>query len=442
MAKKRTPQDQIKAIQKYSYRDAIAVMQSETASILTDYIRQYVGIAKDIPANDSGVYMNQDRIMKSQAYQELAQYDLYDEVERDPHVHSVLQSSRLNVAGLDWDVLPYVGMGKEATARDKAIADFVFQSFLDIEDFQQDLYEFMDALGKGFSVGEVIYKVDTGIRIEKILSRPQRRFQFDATTREPKLRVLDNPYLGNALPKNKFIVHRVSAKYENPFGDAIDQTLYWMWLFKKMVMKFWMQNLETATSPIPIVKIPRGASRELKAEADAVAAAIRSGTFGRIPDNFEILYAEAQNMQAANISYESFLHFVNDEMTKSINGQTLTTEGSGRNGAGSKALGSVHQATQDQRDIYRAKGLASTLNSTVVKWLVDFNFGAVSGYPRFSFKLEAETDKLREAQIIKTLFDAGYETEIQEVEDMFGYSMRKENTIDNKNLDNKNLENK
>ena len=406
--------------------------QTETASIITDYIRQYVGITSTKPTAQSGVFLNQDRILLTQEYQELAWYDLYAEVERDTHVTSIMQSAKLNVAGMKYDIEPHKLQGeKKASLRNIAIADFVKHALKQTGHFPQHLFNLMDALGKGFSCSEIIWKVTSdGVIPVNILNRPQRRIQFDAVTRTPKIRNIQNPYYGDPLPDKKFIVHRVSSTWENPFGDALDQNLYWMWLFKRMAFKFYMTHLEVGSSSVPIVKHPTNATPELKNEALAIAEQIRSGAYGRIPENFEVIWATMNNLSSISQSYETFIRLVNDEMSKCVNGQTLTSEAGGTKGSGSMALGNIHQGTQSARDAFRAEGLSATLNATLIKWIVDFNFGtqesgAIDGYPEFRFDLEQEQDLVAEAQIIASLSSAGYDVDAQELSDKFNYTITK-----------------
>jgi len=402
-------------------------MQNETASIITDYIRQYVGAVTQTPEPGSGIFINWDRVLKTQFYQELAWYELYQEVERDPHVCAVMDSAKLNVAGMKWDVSPHLEAGqKKPTARNKAIADFVKHALLQTGFFPQHIFNLMDALGKGFAVSELIWKItDEGIIVDKIINRPQRRFQFDAVDRSLKLRNIQNPYFGDPLADKKFIVHRCSAQWENPFGDAKDQSIYWMWLFKKTVIKFWMQNLQVASSSIPIVEHPASANKELKAEALEIARMIRNGAYGRIPDNFKILWAEAAKGAQNADAYNNFNRMCNDEISKCVNGQTLTTEAGSSGGKGTQALGRVHENTQDARDIFRAEGLSSTLNQTLIKWLTDFNFANVEGYPQFRFDLEDPFDLVQESAMIKNLTDAGYDFDEKELSEKFNYTLTK-----------------
>ncbi len=412
----------------------MSIMQDETASIVTDYVRQYVGIIRGQGFNVTGqpaIYLNQDRVQRYQTYQELAFFDLYSEVERDPHVQAIMSSAKINVAGMKWDVSPYIESdGKKPTSRDKTVADFVKDTLKGTGHLPQHLYNLMGALGMGFAVSEIIYTDKStwssdGIRIKEILNRPQRRFQFDAIDRSLKLRKIEDPYYGTPLPEKKFIVHRCSSQWENPFGDALDQSIYWMWLFKKTIIKFWMQNLQVGASSVPIVKHPASASAPLKAEALEIAKMIRNGAYGRLPDNFEIIWAEAKNGLQNSEAYERFNRMANDEISKCINGQTLTAEASSGTGTGSRALGDVHQVTQDARDVFRAEGLSATLNSTLVKWIVDFNYASVDGYPEFRFDLEDEKDLSAESVIVKNLTDAGYDFDATELSEKFNYTISK-----------------
>ena len=433
MAKKRNPLNQLVPVKRNAlpeYGELISIMQNETASIVSDYIRQYVGIIQGNGFESDGqkaIYMNQDRVQRFQSYQELAFYDLYAEVERDPHVNAILNSSKLNVAGMKWSVDPYINDNeKKPSARNIAIAKHVENIIFHMDYFPQHLYNLMGALGMGFAVSEIIWEItDGGVFIKDILNRPQRRFQFDAVDRSLRLRNLTEPYYGDALPDKKFIVHRCSSQWDNPFGDAIDQSLYWMWLFKKTVIKFWMQHLQVGASSIPIVQHPTGASKELKAEALDIAKMIRNGAYGRLPANFTLLWAEAKNAQINGEAYGAFVRLCNDEMSKCVNGQTLTTEAGSGEGKGTHALGKVHQGTQSLRDVFRAEGLASTLNSTLIKWLVDFNFANVEGYPKIRPDLEDPEDLVKESSIIKNISDAGYIFDPLELSEKFNYTITK-----------------
>lgn len=427
MAKKRSPTNQIQTERQLpEYGELVSIMQSETASILTDYIRQYVGVISGTSEPGSGIFLNWDRVLRTETYRELAWYDLYQEVERDPHIAAVLSSAKLNVAGLGWDISAHLEAGeKKPTKRNQAIADFVKHVLTNTGFFPQHIYNLMGAIGMGFSVSEIVWQItDDGVTIDKIINRPQRRFQFDAVDRSLKLRNIQAPYYGIKLPDKKFIVHRCHSQWENPFGDALDQSIYWMWLFKKTVIKFWMQHLQVGASSIPIVKHPMSANKELKIEALEIAKMIRNGAYGRMPDNFEIIWAEAKNAITNVEAYHRFIRTCNDEISKCVNGETLTTEASSSTGTGTFAQGKVHERTKNTRDVFRAHGLEATINATLVKWLVDFNFANVEGYPQFRFDLEDPENLIQEAQIVKIL-SVDYDFDEKELTKKFNYTLTK-----------------
>jgi phage gp29-like protein len=432
MAKKRSASNQLTTRTETlpEYGELIGLMQNETASIVSDYIRQYVGVIQGQGYNVQGspaIYMNQDRVQRYQSYQELAFYDLYAEVERDPHIYSVLSSAKLNVAGMKWGIDPYVGKKeKKASLRNQEIADFVERALDRSGYIPQHNYNLMGALGMGFAVSEIIWVIeDGGIFIKDIINRPQRRFQFDAVDRSLRLRNLTDPYYGNPLPDKKFIVHRCSSQWENPFGDALDQSLYWMWLFKKTVIKFWMQHLQVGASSIPIVQHPTGANDSLKGEALEIAKMIRNGAYGRLPANFTLIWAEAKNAIANAEAYNTFVRMCDEQISKCVNGQTLTADASSATGKGTRALGEVHQNAQGSRDIYRAEGLAATWNATAIKWLVDFNYADVDGYPRLRPDLEDPEDLQKESEIVKNICDAGFDIDPNELSEKFNYTITK-----------------
>lgn len=406
-----------------TYQGLSEIMQMETASIITDYIRQYVGIATETPQAGSGVFINQDRVLRTQAYQETAWYDLYAEVEKDPHISAILQTRKLSVAGLRWAVIPR----DEKNARQKKIADFCQHKLEELENFNQDIYELMDAVGKGFSVSEIIWdkSKDGSISPIKIMNRTQRRFQFDAVSRELKLRTIDNPWYGNPLEPRKFICHRGASVWENPFGDALDQKLYWMWLFKKTVLTFWMKKNEVDMSSVPLVRHPAGANEQLKNEAMAIAQQIRVGAYGRIPENFEIVWAETKNGGNAVEQYNKFIEFCNAEMTKCILGQMLTTEGSA-GGSGSKALGQVHDVVRNDIAMFDAKSIEGTINSTLIRWLVELNYGKQEVYPLFNFVPDKAEDKKSDSEIVKNLVAAGFKPTREWIMEKFNVMLQEE----------------
>ena len=435
--KKKRPMDRVagKKSGMPNYDELSGELVNETTSALTDFYRQYMGAYGALTAQPGdSIFINWDPVIREQSYQRWAQYDLYWYLEQEPQIRSILTSAKVNVSGMPWNVKPYSRKGeKKPSATAEAQADFIQDMFEQMETFPQHLFDLMDALPKGFSFSELIWELKNGAWVvNRMMNRPQRRIQFDAQTRQPRIRTKANPFYGDRVTPGKYIVHRVSSNWENPFGDAIDQSLYWIWLFKRTVMKHWMQYLNTYAGPVPIVEHPPKATKEMKKEAMDIARMVREGAFGHIPSTFKLTYAEVKSAVAVGESYSNFIREMDHQMDKVVKGQVLTTEGSSSGGMGSRAMGATHKITEDQFDIFRAKGLAASINKYIVKFAIDYNYASVEGYPRFAFEVEEEEDLKAASEVFGNLVKAlpGYDIDIDQINEKFGYTFTKKEKQD------------
>lgn len=438
--KKRTPSNQLIPVTQLdnkfqgdvipTYDELTGAMITETTGTMTDYVRKYIGVYDIIRPRDSQtILMNDDPVLLYQTYQMWAQYDLYWYLEQDTHVRSVLTAAKVNVASMPERIKPYLRQGeKKPSATSQAQADFIHCMFDQMEGWQQHKFDLLDSIGKGFSFSEIIWMLKDGYWvINDLMNRPQRRIQFDAQTRQPRVRTIAQPFWGFPVPPGKYIVHRNSATWENPFGDALDQSIYWMWLFKKMGMQFFLKHLEVGAASVPIVQHPTGAGDKLKNEALEIAAQIRNGAYGRLPENFKIIWAEAKNaIQNAEV-YEKFINLCNAEITKCVKGQTLTTEGTSAGGHGSRGMGKTHQDTETPFDTFRAKALSASINKYLIRAAIDYNFANVEGYPQHIFEVEEEENLKDASEVLGNLTKAlpDYDIDIREVNEKFGYTFTK-----------------
>lgn len=87
-----------------------------------------------------------------------AQMELFEEMEeKDTHLFSQMQTRKLAVTGLDWEVQPF-----SEDEIDKEIADFIDEQLKGIENFDEVLIDMLDAIGKGISIMELAWTVEDG----------------------------------------------------------------------------------------------------------------------------------------------------------------------------------------------------------------------------------------------------------------------------------------
>lgn len=324
---------------------------------------------------------------------------LYDEVDRDSHAGSVLQSRYLSVVGKDWEILPGKSGIKEgrptATPQDEIIAEFV-KARLEDCNFNQVRLELLQAILYGFYVAEVLWEyADGAVKIKKIIGKHPRRFCF---TLERELRLLtpQNMIDGEDVPAKKFIVFTY-ADSDNPYGKGIGRKLWWPVWFKKHGIKFWLTFLEKFAMPTPVGKYPPGTEpKQQQALLDAIDA-IQHETGIKIPDTMAIDLLEAS--RAGQVSYESICDYMDKQMSKTVLCQTATTEGT------PGKLGNEEAQGETKQEVVEADSdlLDDCLNEGLIPWTVDYNFPAVKEYPKIKTRAEKKPDLKEQSEIDKTV---------------------------------------
>lgn len=315
---------------------------------------------------------------------------LYDEVDRDPHAGSVLQTRYLSVIGKEWEVLP----GEEG-GRGQEIADTV-RSVLESTNFTQACQELLKAILYGFFTAEVLWQIKDGLVVpKKIIGKHPRRFIF-TPERELRLLTLQSMIEGEPVPDRKFITFTYGSS-DNPYGMGLGQKLWWPVWFKKHGVKFWLIFLEKFGMPTAVGKYPPGTLPEQQAALLDAIDAIQNETGVKIPDTMGIELLEAS--RTGRVSYEALCAYMDRQISKAVLGQTATTEGT------PGKLGNEQAQENVRGDILKADSdlLCECLNDSLVKWIADYNFPNVTAYPKIWIRTQAEQDLKSLAERDKTI---------------------------------------
>ena len=302
---------------------------------------------------------------------------LYDEVDRDAHAGSVLQTRYLSVAGEPWDITP-----GDDSPKAKEIALFV-EEVLEQCNFKQAVQELLQAILYGFYNAEVMWSVRDGKVVpERLIGKHPRRFSF-TPEREMRLLTKDNQQTGEGIPERKIVTFSYGDS-DNPYGKGLGQKIWWPVWFKKHGIKFWLIFLDKFGMPTGVGKYPSGATDAQKKTLKEAIEAIHSETGVIIPETMAVELLEAS--RSGNVTYETMCEYMDKQISKAVLGQTLTTEVSGGSYAASKTHDDVRQ------DIKEADAgmLAETINRTLIQWLVDYNYSGITIYPTLRFITEKE----------------------------------------------------
>ncbi|MEZ5648637.1 MAG: DUF935 family protein [Alphaproteobacteria bacterium] len=323
---------------------------------------------------------------------------IYDDLERDPHAYAVLQKRKLAVVSREWRVDP-----ASEDKLDIEAAELVRRHLKDMP-FDRICLDFLDATLKGYAVGEVMWEIreDGEWYIKDVLARDQRRFVFsnDGTL---KLLTPTARSEGEEVPERKFICHRWGAKNGDPYGLGLGTRLFWLVFFKRNGITFWLNFIERYGTPTAVAKYPRGAS---KAEQDLLLRAIRAMQRDAgivVPEDVLIDFLEAQRYSSSNV-HETMVRWCDEQISVTVLGETLTTN---IEGEGSRSAAETHNSVRLEISKADADILSATINSTLIKWIVELNLPGARP-PQVWRVFDAKEDLDKRSLRDKILLDAGY----------------------------------
>jgi phage gp29-like protein len=343
------------------------------------------------------------------------QMELFEEMEeKDAHLASLLQTRKLAVLSMDYEVLPYAD-----TAEDRHIADVIGEMVFNIPDLESAFLDLLDAIGKGFALVEVMWGLEPRRAwVEELRWVPQKKVTF-VSDLAPRLAAPDGPWEGVPFSPWKAIYHRYKAKSGHDSRAGVLRVVGYMYLLKNYSMKDWAAFNEVFGMPLRLGKYDPAST---PADREALIRAVRSlGTdaAGIISKNTEIEFVEATNRLSGNTNpFEVLADFCNREMSKAVLGQTLTTDTSG--GTGSYAAARVHAQVRSDLVEADAQALGQTLREQLLRPLVGFNFGWDKPIPWFRFRYEEGEDLKTLSEVYRNLADMGMPLSLEHVGERFG----------------------
>lgn len=334
--------------------------------------------------------------------------DIYDDIERDCHAYAVIQKRKMSVTSREWVVEP-----ASTKRQDKAAAELVRAQLAELG-FDQVCLGLLDAILKGYAVGEVMWAVRDGmIVVDDVRARKQRRFVF-TTDSELRMLVPENLVDGVALPDRKFIVHRFGAKDGNPYGLGLGHKLFWPVFFKRQDLAFWLTFTDKFASPTVVGKYQASASTEDRRKLLAATQAVSREAGVIIPEGMLLELMEAARSGSVD-AYEKLARYMDEQISEAVLGETLTTT----QGAGSRAASQTHNEVREELSKADADVLSDTLNRTLVRWIVELNMPGARP-PKVWRIFEEPEDLKARAERDRILYGMGYKPTPEYVQATYG----------------------
>lgn len=316
------------------------------------------------------------------------QAELFEEMEeKDGQISSTLQTRKLAVTGLDWEILP-----SSNDKEDIKIAEAAKEMVIAIPDFEDSIKNIMDSIGKGYSVNEIMWQVSEGqVWIIEIKWVHPKRFTFQRKDsllhKIPYLLTDDDPIWGIPLVPNKFIYNSYQARSGITNRGGLLRPCAYMYLFKNYDIKDWVVFNELFSVPMRVGKYEAGASAEEREALKTAVFNLSSDAAAIISDNTIIEFVEAKargDVQA----FEKLAQFCDNTISKVILGHTGSSDST------PGKLGAETSADNVRQDLIEsdAKSLMNTLNTQLLQPWTFFNYGQDKQAPIFKIHFEPPED--------------------------------------------------
>ncbi len=339
--------------------------------------------------------------------------DLYDTMMQDAQVRASINTKRYALLARPWQVFPAVReAGHPDFCRACEARDFVEEALRSLRgsdgglrDFRHTLFEMMSAFYRGFSLAEMIWRVEERGRWRgrfmlggiKFKNPKQIGFDLDEFLNIQAVTSFTPEGGYVTIPRGKCLLYVYNGKDELPYGDSDLRAVHKHWLSKSKIVEFWNLRLQRFGIPFAYASAPNTGGG-LTATIQQILKEFQQDSSAVFPPNVKPELMEA-NAHGGEMFLEA-LEWHNQQIAIGILLQTLTSTEGRR--SGSMALGRVHFDILLFALECMKQDIESAVNGQIVRPLVDYNLGH-GLYPQFSLGNINEKDVVQLANAMNVL---------------------------------------
>jgi len=347
--------------------------------------------------------------------------------ERDAHYQGVLGTRKRTVAQLPITVEP-----ASDDPNHKKHAEFI-ESWLRDQLVENMLFDMLDAVGKGWSVHELIWKLTPGDnRIVEAIYNPQRWFDVsyqdgdsimvrdvNAAPAPPSVPGAPTQAGFVAMPPLKFAVHKHPSWSGLALRSGLTRTVAWHSMFKAFASRDWGVFVQAYGLPLRIGKYGPGASENDRAVLARAVFDLAGAAGAIIPESMLIEMHEPKNGAGSNDIHQRRCDWLDSQTSKVVLGQTGTTDSK----AGAHASSAIHRLVQEDIERWDAAKTSWTVNVQMVRPQIDLTFGPQKGgYPKVSIGRPDETPVAEVTQALQWMGPQGLTVRASEVRQRLNFT--------------------
>ena len=285
------------------------------------------------------------------------------------------------------------------------------------DSFEEMLSDMLGALLPGFAVSEILWEAGGGIRGFRHI--PQEHFTFSESFLP--LLVTDEEPCGMVLPRERIVYNNARIHGTDPVRGGLIRPLVWLHCFKHISEKDLLAFIERHGMPFIAAKVDPATFDAEKNKIKSLVRNLGSSGGGVFTKAVELQLLECSNDGSA---YFRLLEYLDQAVNKVILGQTAS---SGDSSGWSKG-DAQSQVRQDILESDCAR-LMRLVNTQIIKPFCRYNYGEALPLPRFEIDFTPPADKEKLANVIKTLFDAGFEVAPEDASELVGIKLTRKSAV-------------
>lgn len=360
--------------------------------------------------------------------------DLDEQIlQRDAHLQGVDRSVRNAIAGKPFRV-------RAANESDLAVnlAKFMRAVIDQIDSFDRSIYGLLLSHASGYACSEIVYDFGTvrlpdrtlkGIYPRQLDLVHNKHFRFNLITDEPLLDVGQGGLI--PLPDHKFVFHTAS---DNWFAEKSGymRSVAPLHMLKSHALRDWAVFIALFGLPNIFAQYPRELfqQNEAKAQYEQVLQDFGQGKPALLPDDLNVNVTPAPSGGTSSDVHAAMIGWVNTEISKVVQGETLTTE---LGGVGSYNASETHADVKHDTVVMLSRALAASVRRDLFTAIVELNldmltleFGATpeeikASIPFAAWRIEREVNPNDRARIFSILVnELGMSIPVDQPREEFG----------------------
>lgn len=344
---------------------------------------------------------------------------VYQRLLFDEHVQASFSKLVQEITSRPWYIEEY-----SQKPGDLAVRDYLAEVLeeLPLDEIYKGLCE---ALVIGFSVGEVMWKkTKRGVIPYDIRMRDQRRFVFQENEESQtgftmRCLTFNRMFEGIELPARKFIVNRHWAFHNgDPYGAALGRVLYPLVKFRRRAIESYVLYGDRYATPTVVATAPLSAST---AEVDKIydhISNLSQETALVLPEGFKLDFV---NPTGNPDVFKNLIDYIDREISLLICGENEA----GQAESGSRASSQVANVVRVVKASELSEIISQTLTRTLVRWIVDLNFGVDVAAPTLKREFRIEESQLTVSDV-SMLMQQGFKPKREWVERHFRVDLEEE----------------